>query len=75
MNTQRINDFRIPQNIIQLPLFFHRCHSFDHGDTGEGICRLSHHSAATLRGLREPYLKVRFIQLFPLNKFNIYIFE
>lgn len=25
-----------------------RCHSFDFGDTGEKVCRLSHHSASSL---------------------------
>ncbi len=37
-----------------------RCHSFDYGDTADGVCRLSHHSGSSLRGLiREPYLKAR----------------
>ena len=26
----------------------YRCHSFDYGDTGERVCRLSHHAANTL---------------------------
>jgi len=26
----------------------YRCHSFDYGDTGERVCRLSHHTSATL---------------------------
>ena len=25
-----------------------RCHSYDYGDTGDMVCRLSHHSRATL---------------------------
>eukprot|EP00095_Tigriopus_kingsejongensis_P006961 maker-scaffold406_size180810-snap-gene-0.27 protein:Tk06961 transcript:maker-scaffold406_size180810-snap-gene-0.27-mRNA-1 annotation:"hypothetical protein L798_11402" len=34
----------------------YRCHSYDFGDTGLKICRLSHHSSSTLKGIREPYL-------------------
>ncbi len=26
-----------------------RCHTYDWGDTGPGVCRLSHHTAASLR--------------------------
>ena len=26
----------------------YRCHSFDYGDTGERVCRLSHHTSTTL---------------------------
>lgn len=26
----------------------YRCHSFDYADTGENVCRLSHHALATL---------------------------
>jgi hypothetical protein len=25
-----------------------RCHSYDYNDTGDNVCRLSHHSAVTL---------------------------
>ena len=25
-----------------------RCHSYDYNDTGDNVCRLSHHSAGTL---------------------------
>ena len=35
------------------------CRSYDFGDTGRGICRLSHHSAVTLRGIQEPYLNAK----------------
>ncbi|KAL1115832.1 hypothetical protein AAG570_006122 [Ranatra chinensis] len=35
-----------------------RCHSYDYGDTGESVCRLSHHSRATLVDIQEPYLAV-----------------
>ncbi|XP_077284987.1 ZP and PAN domain-containing protein neyo [Arctopsyche grandis] len=35
-----------------------RCHSYDHGDTGENVCRLSHHSRATLADIQDPYLDV-----------------
>nr|CAD7257703.1 unnamed protein product [Timema shepardi] len=36
----------------------YRCHSYDFGDTGEMVCRLSHHSRATLSDIQEPYLDV-----------------
>ncbi|KAK3866005.1 hypothetical protein Pcinc_028429 [Petrolisthes cinctipes] len=35
-----------------------RCHSFDFGDTGDKVCRLSHHAAATLTHIEEPYLEI-----------------
>ncbi|XP_022118072.1 uncharacterized protein LOC110995296 [Pieris rapae] len=35
-----------------------RCHSYDHGDTGDHVCRLSHHSKATLADIQDPYLEV-----------------
>ena len=34
-----------------------RCHSFDYGDTGSQVCRLSHHSTSTLMQIEEPYLQ------------------
>ncbi|KAG5673720.1 hypothetical protein PVAND_003740 [Polypedilum vanderplanki] len=36
----------------------YRCHSYDYGDTGELVCRLSHHSRATLTDVQDPYLEV-----------------
>ncbi|KAK3928739.1 EGF-like domain-containing protein 2 [Frankliniella fusca] len=36
----------------------YRCHSYDYGDTGELVCRLSHHSRATLADIQDPYLDV-----------------
>lgn len=30
----------------------YRCHSYDYGDTGEMVCRLSHHSRATLTDIQ-----------------------
>jgi len=30
----------------------YRCHSYDYGDTGELVCRLSHHSRATLSDIQ-----------------------
>jgi hypothetical protein len=36
----------------------YRCHSYDYGDTGEMVCRLSHHSRATLADIQDPYLDV-----------------
>lgn len=35
-----------------------RCHSYDYGDTGDMVCRLSHHARATLSNIQEPYLEV-----------------
>ncbi|XP_030371075.1 uncharacterized protein LOC115621547 [Scaptodrosophila lebanonensis] len=35
-----------------------RCHSYDFNETGEHVCRLSHHSRATLTDLSEPYLNI-----------------
>lgn len=29
-----------------------RCHSYDYGDTGDMVCRLSHHSRATLSDIQ-----------------------
>ncbi|XP_055373821.1 uncharacterized protein LOC129607110 [Condylostylus longicornis] len=36
----------------------YRCHSYDFGDTGDMVCRLSHHSRATLSDIQDPYLNV-----------------
>ncbi|XP_055373711.1 uncharacterized protein LOC129607042 [Condylostylus longicornis] len=36
----------------------YRCHSYDYGDTGDMVCRLSHHSRATLTDIQDPYLDV-----------------
>lgn len=30
----------------------YRCHSFDYADTGENVCRLSHHALATLTNIQ-----------------------
>jgi len=35
-----------------------RCHSYDYNDTGDNVCRLSHHSAMTLTQIEEPYLVI-----------------
>lgn len=35
-----------------------RCHSYDFGDTGENVCRLSHHSRVSLSDIQDPYLDV-----------------
>ncbi|KAM8704699.1 hypothetical protein ACLKA7_009199 [Drosophila subpalustris] len=36
----------------------YRCHSYDYNDTGDMVCRLSHHSRATLTDVNDPYLDV-----------------
>ena len=41
------------------PALLFRCHTYDFGATGPGICRLSHHSSATLRHVNDPYLLAR----------------
>ncbi|XP_037075431.1 uncharacterized protein LOC119096634 [Pollicipes pollicipes] len=35
-----------------------RCHTYDYGDTGDKVCRLSHHAVATLRQIEEAYLEI-----------------
>jgi len=35
-----------------------RCHTYDYGDTGDQVCRLSHHAASTLTHIQEPYLEI-----------------
>ena len=34
----------------------YRCHSFDYGDTGDRVCRLSHHTSTTLTHIQDPFL-------------------
>jgi hypothetical protein len=38
----------------------YRCHSFDYADTGENVCRLSHHALATLTNIQ--------VLIFPLSR-------
>ena len=40
-----------------MSFFFNSCRSFDYGDTGSKVCRLSHHSTSTLLEIEEPYLE------------------
>ncbi|XP_070494283.1 uncharacterized protein [Chironomus tepperi] len=35
-----------------------KCRSYDYNDTGEMVCRLSHHNRVTLADIQEPYLEV-----------------
>ena len=35
-----------------------RCHSFDYGDTGDRVCRLSHHTTTTLSHVQDPFLVI-----------------
>lgn len=35
-----------------------KCRSYDYNDTGEMVCRLSHHSRVTLSDIQDPYLDV-----------------
>lgn len=52
----------------------YRCHSYDYGDTGELVCRLSHHSRATLADIQDPYLEVPEASTYELNScYNISI--
>ena len=54
-----INPILKPSNndIFKFTNLFFRCHSFDYGDTGAEVCRLSHHSKSTLMQIEEPYLE------------------
>ena len=50
----------LPNQFISFSLLdYFRCHTYDFGATGPGICRLSHHSSATLRHVEDPYLVAR----------------
>uniref|UniRef100_A0A0K2TPD6 Putative LOC101887535 [Musca domestica] n=1 Tax=Lepeophtheirus salmonis TaxID=72036 RepID=A0A0K2TPD6_LEPSM len=44
-----------------------RCHSFDFNDTGDNVCRLSHHSVFTLTQIEEPYLAIEEATTYGLN--------
>jgi hypothetical protein len=35
-----------------------KCRSYDFGDTGDSVCRLSHHNRPTLIDIQDPYLEV-----------------
>ena len=50
----------------------YRCHSFDYGDTGDRVCRLSHHNQRTLSHVTEPYLQVKSAATYQLhNCYNL----
>ncbi|CAH0559295.1 unnamed protein product [Brassicogethes aeneus] len=52
----------------------YRCHSYDYGDTGEMVCRLSHHSRATLADIQDPYLDVKEAATYELSScYNVSI--
>jgi len=36
----------------------YRCHSFDYADTGDRVCRLSHHTSTTLTQIQDPFLVI-----------------
>ncbi|KAI4503184.1 hypothetical protein M0802_001406, partial [Mischocyttarus mexicanus] len=51
-----------------------RCHSYDYGDIGDMVCRLSHHSRATLSDIQEPYLDVAEASTYELSScYNVTI--
>merc|ERR1712079_954039 len=51
-----------------------RCHSYDYNDTGDDVCRLSHHSAVTLTQVEEPYLFIEEATTYELSStFNVSI--
>ena len=51
-----------------------RCHSYDYNDTGDDVCRLSHHSAVTLTQVEEPYLYIEEATTFELSScYNVSI--
>ena len=41
----------------------YRCHSFDYGDTGERVCRLSHHTSTTLTQIQVRKIRVEYASL------------
>ena len=46
---------------------FFSCRTFDYGDTGSEVCRLSHHSTSTLLEIEEPYLEAEGATTFELG--------
>jgi len=51
-----------------------RCHSYDYNDTGDFVCRLSHHSAHTLTQIEEPYLAIEEATTYELSScYNVSI--
>ena len=54
-----ISNHHLPPSLNQFISRLFRCHTYDYGATGPGICRLSHHSSATLRHIDDPYLLAR----------------
>ena len=51
-----------------------RCHSYDYNDTGDDVCRLSHHSAVTLTQVEEPYLFIEEATTYELSScYNVSI--
>ncbi len=44
----------------------YRCHSYDYGDTGELVCRLSHHSRATLTDIQVRNIAISTLRLRPV---------
>ena len=44
-----------------------RCHSYDYSDTGDDVCRLSHHSAMTLTQIEEPFLEIEAATTYELS--------
>jgi len=52
----------------------YRCHSFDYNDTGDRVCRLSHHAAATLSHINAPYLELEDSSTYELSScYNVTI--
>ena len=51
-----------------------RCHSYDYNDTGDDICRLSHHSALTLTQVEDPFLFIEEATTYELSScYNVSI--
>ncbi|KAK2719667.1 uncharacterized protein LOC136037301 [Artemia franciscana] len=52
----------------------YRCHSFDFNDTGDNVCRLSHHAIATLTHIQEPFLEINGASTYELSScYNVTI--
>ena len=53
----------------------YRCHSFDYGDTGQRVCRLSHHTSVTLTQIQVTMHNHLFLENDFFNKTNNTIFN
>ena len=58
LNFSNLSFYRFIDLVINFKLFnFFRCYSYDYGDTGFNVCRLSHQASSTLYLIDEPYIR------------------